>query len=74
MIYRIILNLAECALCHQVLISMHAHDFRACGCGAAFVDGGANYIRRGGDLIDHTVVLVDGKLRFLRDIEDGTNS
>lgn len=44
----IALNMAECGNCFQVLVSVHVHDFRQCGCdNQAFVDGGHDYLRRG---------------------------
>ena len=46
----IVRNAAECADCHEVIESTHAHDFRSCKCGKIFVDGGKDYLRRGGDL------------------------
>lgn len=43
----ILRNIAECALCHDVIESKHRHDFVSCGCGEIFTDGGTTYIRRG---------------------------
>ena len=54
---RILRNSAECAHCGTVIVSRTVHDFQRCHCGAIFVDGGNDYIRRGGDLkncIDRT--------------------
>lgn len=47
-------NAARCAECGAVVESRHVHDFVSCPCGAMFVDGGREYIRRGGnpDLIE----------------------
>lgn len=42
-------NAARCLKCGDVIESKHRHDFRACSCGAIFVDGGLDYLRRGGD-------------------------
>ena len=41
---------ALCTNCSSLLISMHRHDFSACGCdNESFIDGGQNdYIRLGG--------------------------
>lgn len=44
---RIIRNMAECRLCHDVIESKTRHDFVYCKCGEIFVDGGTDYIRRG---------------------------
>lgn len=42
-------NIAKCRLCGTVIESKHRHDFVTCRCKAIFVDGGNDYIRRGGD-------------------------
>jgi hypothetical protein len=42
----IILNMARCLNCDQVLASLTVHDFRTCHCGNLSVDGGTSYIRR----------------------------
>lgn len=44
---KIVRNIAQCAQCKQVIESTHRHDFRACGCGSIFVDGGLDYMRWG---------------------------
>ena len=41
-------NSARCKKCDTVLTSTHRHDWVACECGN-FVDGGLDYLRRGGD-------------------------
>ena len=46
---RITRNAARCKKCGTVIESKHRHDFVSCACGAIFVDGGHDYIRRGGD-------------------------
>ena len=43
-------NAARCRKCGTTVESKHVHDWRACPCGAIFVDGGREYLRRGGDL------------------------
>jgi hypothetical protein len=43
---KVLVNKAECAICHDVIESKHVHDFRSCGCGEISVDGGREYIRR----------------------------
>lgn len=42
-------NRARCTRCGDTIESVHRHDFRACKCGAIFVDGGRDYHRSGGD-------------------------
>jgi hypothetical protein len=47
-------NAAYCKRCEQTIESKHRHDFVECACGN-FVDGGLDYLRRGGnfeDLVD----------------------
>lgn len=44
---KIIKNAAECALCHDVIESLHRHDFVWCSCQEIFVDGGTDYLRYG---------------------------
>ena len=53
---KIIRNRAKCLKCGDVIESTHRHDFVWCKCGAIFVDGGLDYLRRGG--------------KFLEDIEE----
>lgn len=45
---RIIVNKAQCLECMDIIESKTVHDFISCKCGASFVDGGKEYIRRGG--------------------------
>ena len=49
---RIIHNKARCRKCNQIIESCNIHDFVPCKCGAIFVDGGHEYLRRGGKLED----------------------
>lgn len=42
-------NLAKCKRCGDIIESKSVHDFQMCSCGSIFVDGGDEYIRRGGD-------------------------
>lgn len=44
---RIITNTIRCKHCDDTIESRHRHDFQACKCGAVFVDGGREYLRRG---------------------------
>jgi hypothetical protein len=48
----ILKNKAQCKKCQDIIESVHVHDFRQCKCGAIFVDGGKDYLRRGGELDD----------------------
>lgn len=45
-------NIAKCKKCGDIIESKHRHDYVECSCGAIFVDGGHDYIRRGGDQFD----------------------
>jgi len=59
---KIIRNRAKCALCREIIESHHRHDFVQCKCRAIFVDGGKDYLRRGGEpenLIELSVVEED---------------
>ena len=46
----IVVNKARCKRCGDTIESKHRHDWRECGCGGVFVDGGRAYLRRGGDI------------------------
>ena len=48
----ILKNKAQCAKCDDIIESKHRHDFVRCKCGAIFVDGGKEYMRRGGEMYD----------------------
>lgn len=41
-------NKAKCLRCLETIESKHRRDFVQCKCGAIFVDGGKDYLRRGG--------------------------
>ena len=41
-------NKAKCLVCNTIAESTHRHDVRFCECGNMFVDGGLDYLRRGG--------------------------
>lgn len=45
----IIRNRAKCAVCRVIIESKTRHDFVECDCRSIFVDGGKDYLRRGGD-------------------------
>lgn len=48
----IVSNQARCKKCGDVIFSRHRHDYVECSCGAISVDGGRDYLKRGGSL-DH---------------------
>jgi len=49
---RIVRNSAKCRKCGDEIESRSVHDFVYCSCGAIFVDGGREYLRRGGASLD----------------------
>ena len=44
----IVRNALKCKTCGDVIESFYRHDFKRCSCGKTFVDGGHDYLRRGG--------------------------
>ncbi|MBR4514572.1 MAG: hypothetical protein IKO61_06765 [Lachnospiraceae bacterium] len=46
---KIIHNRIKCLKCGDVIESFTVHDFKSCSCGACFVDGGKEYLRRLGN-------------------------
>lgn len=70
---KIIRNSAKCAKCGDEIESTYRHDFRYCKCGAIFVDGGHDYLRRGyrelSDIIDTSIT--EPVLRDTPDTEEG---
>lgn len=59
----IIRNSATCRKCGDKIESKYRHDYVMCRCGAIFVDGGKDYLRRGGidlsDVIDTSIIKKD---------------
>jgi hypothetical protein len=49
---KLVSNKARCRKCNDIIESVYRHDFKFCSCGSIFVDGGKDYIRRGGNLED----------------------
>lgn len=49
---KILRNRAQCRVCHEIIESTYRHDYQSCSCGAIAVDGGTDYLRRTGSLID----------------------
>ena len=43
---KILLNVAQCKKCKDVIVSRTTHDFRVCSCGNLAVDGGNSYLKR----------------------------
>lgn len=60
---RVVRNRAQCLDCGMILESKHVHDWVHCRCekGGIFVDGGREYLRRGGDL---------DKIREMAEVEE----
>lgn len=52
----ILQNSGTCAECGSEMVSLFTHDFVSCKCGASFVDGGQSYLRRGGKVIDTSII------------------
>jgi len=46
---KIKINKARCNYCGWVIESQHRYHLNFCDCGKTFVDGGQEYLRRGGD-------------------------
>lgn len=44
----IVQNAVICNKCDELIVSKNRHDFVECECGNIFVDGGQEYLRRGG--------------------------
>lgn len=49
---KIVINRIRCKKCGDVIESTYRHDFKDCKCGAVAVDGGKDYLRRGGNRED----------------------
>lgn len=50
----ILVNKVRCDKCGDEIESTHVHDFKQCSCENIFVDGGKEYLRRGGTLEHYT--------------------
>lgn len=60
---KILVNKIKCKKCGDVIESKSRHDFKSCSCGAVAVDGGHDYIRRGGKSDDYEELSVfDGQI------------
>lgn len=46
----IISNKARCRNCNTIVESVSRHHLAFCSCGKIFVDGGKEYLRRGGEI------------------------
>lgn len=63
---KLISNKLQCKHCNDIIESVYRHDFKFCSCEKVFVDGGLDYLRRGGD-IDSIIDLCE-----YEDVEDVT--
>ncbi len=58
---------------HQVIFSGSKHDYYTCQCGKISVDGGHDYMKRGGNPEDYTDISIakmsDGTLKLYSDIK-----
>lgn len=46
---KILKNRVQCLKCNDIIESVHVHDFKVCSCKSIHVDGGREYLKRGGD-------------------------
>ena len=60
----IVQNEAQCMKCGDIIVSKHVHDFVECGCGAIYVDGGMEYLKRGFE----TDAFIDRSLKMDADV------
>ena len=59
---KLIRNRIRCLHCLEIIESTHVHDFKYCGCGKVFVDGGREYCRYGypgGNVEDHIEFMAE---------------
>ena len=61
----IIRNAAKCIKCHDVIQSVHNHDYVECKCGAIAVDGGNSYLRAAGNVDDFIPLYVSTDKPFI---------
>lgn len=54
---KIIRNIAQCALCGDVIESLSGHHYVSCKCGEISVDGGTNYLRRTANHLNNIINL-----------------
>ena len=57
---KILRNRAQCKTCSEIIESRFRHDYQTCTCGAIAVDGGHDYLKRGG-LPDQLVELSESE-------------
>jgi len=60
----------QCPKCKDIIYSRARHDMHCCSCNGIFVDGGFDYLRRGGRLfkkIKDVVIEVDATKKELYD-------
>ena len=49
---KILVNKIQCKKCNDIIESKEVHDFKWCTCKSIAVDGGLEYLRRVGNLVD----------------------
>lgn len=59
-------NRIRCGKCNEIIESTFRHDFKGCGCGAVYVDGGNDYCRMGGNFEDIILMYNDGSEKPLQ--------
>lgn len=64
----------ECPECGELIASIHRHDFRSCGCGKTYIDGGRDYLRLGGDAICARAHEFNRSVSIEEDIDGATAS
>lgn len=47
---QILVNRAKCTKCNDILNSRYRNHCVSCSCGSIYVDGGLDYLKRGGEL------------------------
>jgi len=52
----------RCPQCKEVIVSLHVHDFRTCGCGVLSIDGGQEYCRLVGNVDFENLEIVQVRL------------
>ena len=54
----------QCPSCGEIVVSLHVHDWRQCGCKEVFIDGGQEYIRVGWNSDRHPEPPLTVKVRL----------
>jgi len=66
----IIQNELLCKKCNDVIWSKYRHDFKYCKCGSVAVDGGTDYLRRVGNLVESVERSMSMDEDVLRDCQE----